>query len=305
MILKPLQGFFMDDVIKCLKDNGFSDFKNVTKNRINVLTDLNRLKCIKSIEKIIQGTHNTNPNVGSSLGCVQTKDGRKIIVKDINKQGNKSPGISNEIIFYSKVKEALKTCNKISIMSDKRIIEYFDVLDIEMVSKNFKNRKKADIKIITKNGDFLISLKKDNSEFWESAESFIKDEAKNIIKKALDNNQTSIKKIDNGIYKIEKFLSWKATKTQAQNVVFGSDMKQYDRVIIKSFYDEDFSIIENTLHINVNHIISDIRDLTEKQEVHFLIRNDKTRTAGTLGYPGLRVIAVTKSRLRGENIVRF
>lgn len=264
--------------------------KVISKNKIAVLTDENRVSVLEEISKELNAEYDTKPVSDSSIGRVLYND-IYIYAKPLSKQGNKSAGIDNEILLYDTLRQNLK---KNVILYDRyKHIEIPNIKEVERTASDTANRKKADIVLRNNNKEYRISLKKDDAEIWESADSYYKTKAINLINK----NKDKILSMDT-YYKIVPNIAKKATLQEELDVVFGSDILGNGSVIFKTFTSNSFNITDSSIEIDCTNIIETQKDLKDKS-VYFLIRNDKTRT-GIPDYPGIRVLAVSESRITSK-----
>lgn len=264
--------------------------KVISKNKIAVLTDENRISVLEEISKELNAEYDRTPVSDSSIGRVLYND-IYIYAKPLSKQGNKSAGIDNEILLYDTLRQNLK---KNVILYDRcKHIEIPNIKEVERTASDTANRKKADIVLRNNNKEYRISLKKDDAEIWESADSYYKTKAINLINK----NKDKILSMDT-YYKIIPNIAKKATLQEELDVVFGSDILGNGSVIFKTFTSNSFNITNSSIEINCTNIIETQKDLKDKS-VYFLIRNDKTRT-GIPDYPGIRVLAVSESRITSK-----
>lgn len=164
------------------------------------------------------------------------------------------------------------------------------------VGTDTAGRKKADVILHDNKGNtFPISIKKDDAETWESADSYFSAEAKTIIDKAVLAKKTKL--VDQKTYfTIEPNIAVKATLQEKKAVVFGSDLFNMGAVITKTFASSSFSQEDDTLTVTVSNIITKLEDVKGDKDVYFLIRNDKTRKS-IKEYPGIRVLASYKKRI--------
>lgn len=290
----------MNEIIAKLQENGFNDFKQVAGNKISVLSNGHRPTVMGQIANILGGTVNPDPRKGSSLGCVEIPNTTFVVlVKPANRQGRNSAGIGNETFLYGKIQEYLAGGVKnICFKTTNKDIMCRDVTSCEMVGRDTANRKKTDIKFTTAQGECLnISIKKDNAEIWESADTYAREITKNVLDRVLAESLVEMQEIHGNLKKITKNLAWKATGSQAKDVIFGSDLMGTGGVVVKTFTNADFTVKGDTLYINSTEIFSSLEDIGENHQVYFLVRNDRSRLSGVAGFPGIRVLAVAKSRI--------
>lgn len=289
----------MKDLISILKTYGYKEFKIESSSTVSIITDKNRIDVLKDVEKrlkILKAKY--DPNKGSSsIGAVVAGD---FIIKarPANKQGKKSAGLDNEDAMIEGIKAFTKTGPiTVRITDGRKKYTYRGVTDIQEVGRDTSGRKKADVRLITKTKIIPISIKKDNAEMWESADSYWAPIAKKIIDREVANKQAKL--IKNGsTYKIVPNIAIKASAKEKNDVVFGSDIKGNGFVVVKTFSKDDFKLDKNgdILEIRVTKIIDSPEDLTGNSDIYFLIRNDSSRKGSKIA-PGLRVLAVSGSRI--------
>lgn len=86
--------------------------------------------------------------------------------------------------------------------------------------------------------------------------------------------------------------------------MFGSDILGKGCVIQETFININYKITDDEwIEIPVSNLYKTVKDVMfdKDHNVWFLIRNDKTRSSRTIGYKGLRVLAVYKKRVRMKN----
>ncbi len=290
-------------ILSQLESIGYTNFKPIQGRKVQVLTDEHRVSAMERIARLLGGVINPDPRKGSSLGCVEV-GGFNVLVKPASRQGSNSAGISNETFALEAIQAALEAGAKnVRFKTAEREVLLKNVQAVELTGRDTSARKKSDMVFHMTDGSvFKVSLKKDNAECWESADTFARDIVRGVLTKALEEQLVSLEKLPGNIFKISKNLAWRATKEQALDLVFGSDLRHNGAVVVKTFSRSSFSLQGDTLEIEVSGILSELSDLDEDQHVYFLVRNDRSRLSGVAGYPGLRVLAVTKSRIT-KNVV--
>lgn len=236
-------------------------------------------------------------NIASQFGGVYFKSKEqhlpygRVVVGDTNIfiNSTKCPGVSNEEMLYNKVNTYIQDRPiDIKFISENKEVVIRGCKSIQNRSTFTNGRKKADIIIKTRNGEFNLSLKQDNSQMWESADYYYRSKAHSILRSHND----KIKDCGN-YYRIEPNIAVKANKREMKDVVFGSDIYGKGAILFKTFHDADFHYSSGKLEINCSRIIQRLKDV---KPVYFLIRNDKSRES-VKGYPGIRVLAVCESRI--------
>jgi len=287
----------------------YGPVKKVSSKRLAILTKDNRADLLAKVTKDIPGAkYDKRPTSASSVGIIKV-DGFAIFAKPLSKQGNKSAGIENEIIIIKSINDIIKEGGNEPITvifkagAKKQTIK--NVVNCKEMGRDTSGRKKADIILETTRHEYPISIKKDNAEIWESADSYYGPKAEKIIAKLLGEGKIKLKP-QTGVFKLEPNFAKKASKAETTNVVFGSDLLVGRRgsVITRTFSSDDFEMDykKNTLTITVSSIIRTVADVKGEYNVWFLVRNDRTRKT-IQNYPGIRVLATYESRINA-NVLR-
>jgi hypothetical protein len=288
----------------------YGPVKKISSKRLAVLTEGNRSSLLEKISDEIPGAvYDRNPTSGSSVGFVRA-DGFSLFVKPKSKQGARSAGIENEVIVINSINNIIKENAGMTIdvrfKSRKGQTQTIrNVTHCKEMGRDTSGRKKADIILETSKLEYPISIKKDNAEIWESADSYYGMKAAKHISNLLEDNK--IKLVPMGVvYKVEPNFAIKATKKETIEVVFGSDLLRGRRgsVIQRTFSSSDFKMDynKNLLTIKVSSIIRKPEDVKGNHTVWFLVRNDRTRKT-IKDFPGIRVLAAYESRIN-SNVLR-
>ena len=225
----------------------YGKIKKISAKRLAVLTEDNRAELLTKITKDISGSkYNKRPTSASSVGMVEI-DGFSIFAKPLSKQGAKSAGIENEIIIINSINDILKenVGQPITVIfkagAKKQIIK--NVTHCKEMGRDTSGRKKADIILETTSYDYPISIKKDNAEIWESADSYYGEKAEKLILNLMDKDKIEMKPLS-GVFKMKPNFAKKATKSEMEEVVFGSDLLVGRRgsVIQRTFTSSDFNM---------------------------------------------------------------
>lgn len=292
-----------DRLVEILFSLGYTNIKKMSSKKLAVLIDTNRVETLEKINKSISGSiYDKRPTSESSVGKIQIS-GFSILAKPASKQGSSSAGVENEEIVVNAINKRTKTgpINVVFIGKNKKFA-VISCSKAERVGGDTSGRKKADIVLIdSKNKKYPISIKKDDAETWESADSYFGPIASNIIKKAIKDKKTKL--INEGSYfKIEPNIAVTATTVEKRDVVFGSDLEKDGAIITKTFNSSSFKDDGDTLLIDCSHIITTLTDVKGDKDVYFLIRNDKTRKS-VKDYPGIRVLAAYSKRINKNVII--
>jgi hypothetical protein len=269
---------------------GYSNVELSGKSKIIVkVPDADRSISLSNLQEKLDAFHDTK-TVYSSIGCLR-KDGYCIVIKPIEKQGDGSAGKPNELFFVNKLNEYHPS--KITfIASNKEIKISLNTFNHCARRRSPKTKFKTDIELI---GDqiFNISLKQDNAQIWESADSYCSDLVHKYVNYLRSENKIILDCNEN-YCKIKPEIGVECNEKESYDVVFGDDIYGQGVVMTRTFTNNDFSYNNGHLHVNVSHLAEDLTDLTDYQRPYFLIRNDKTRNCGI---QGLRVLAVYAKRI--------
>lgn len=281
---------------------GFPNQKKMSSNKLAVLVDMNRVDALEKIQKAIKGsTYNKTPTSASSVGFVKVGQ-FTIFAKPASKQGKASAGVDNEQMLVDYINSAAKTGPvNVFFMNGNKTFEVFGCVEAISAGTDTAGRKKSDVNLIDyKNRVYPISIKKDDAEYWESADSYFGAEAKKIIDMAVKEGKTKLVPQTN-YFTIEPNIAVEATTSEKKDVVFGSDIQPNGCIITKTFSRSSFDMKDDTVVVDVSSIITDMRDVKGEKDVYFLIRNDKTRKS-IKEYPGIRILAAYAKRIN-KNVV--
>jgi hypothetical protein len=315
-IAKKKEELTKSKLLSIIKKNGFHDVKEMssTKFALLVATNSTRKSSLEKLEKILKKDYSVKYDKTTSLSSIGhlVIEGKFFVTaKPKNRQGNASAGVDNELMLVQEINSAVKDSD------DKRIDVIFKhggttfklsgVTEAISAGADTAGRKKSDVNIIAKGKSVPISIKKDNAENWESADSYWGQTARKFVDAAVDAEIAELVK-EGSVYKIVPNIAVKSTKDEKTSVVFGSDiLPGQGAVIKKTFAKNDFKYDakKNALTIDVSEILRNISDVEGgPSDVWFLIRNDKTRLGSPIGYPGLRVLAVYASRVN-QNVKKL
>lgn len=302
--MKPFKQFLAEsemsyaDVEAQLNAMGYTNLKKMTSNKLAVLTNDNRVKTLEKIQSAFKGSsYDTKPGSDSSAGRVKIGS-FTVLAKPASKQGTASAGVENEHMVVDFINTACKSgpMNIIFNGDNRNTFEVFGCVEAKAVGGDTAGRKKADIVLIDyKHNQYPISIKKDDAETWESADSYFGAEAKRIIDKAIKDGVT--KAVDHGSYfTLEPNIAVEATAKEKRDVVFGSDLEGKGCIVTKTFNTKSFTQVDDVVEIDCSHIITSMRDVKGDKDVYFLMRNDKTRKS-VKEYPGVRVLAAYAKRI--------
>lgn len=279
---------------------GFTKFKKDSSRTISILIEGNRIDALEKVEKNLEDMNaKYDPSKGSSSIGAVVADKFTIKARPASKQGKGSAGLGNEDAMINGIEQFTKGGPiTVCITDGKKKYEYKNVIGVEEVGRDTTNRKKADVRLKIKGGKKIpISIKKDNAEIWESADSYYS----SIAKKVVDREEvrgTIVVEEKNRISSMQPNLAIKTTNSEKRDVVFGSDLLNKGFVVVRSFRGSDFQMSRDgdMLYVYVTQIIDKVSDLNGKDDIFFLIRNDSSRKGSKIR-PGLRVLAVKGTRI--------
>jgi hypothetical protein len=298
----------ISDIEKRLRKMGYTKFKKDSSKTISILTEGNRVDVLEKVEKNLQDMNaKYDPNKGSSSIGAVVADGFTIKARPASKQGKGSAGLGNEDAMINGIEQFTKNGPMTVCITDgKKKYEYKNVIGVEEVGRDTTNRKKADVRLKIKGGGKIpISIKKDNAEIWESADSYYSSIAKKVVDREEIRGTIAIEQKGSISY-MQPNLGIKTTNSEKRDVVFGSDLLNKGFVVVKTFRGSDFQMSKDgdMLYVYVTQIIDKISDLKGKDDIFFLIRNDSSRKGSKIR-PGLRVLAVKGTRInKNVKVVR-
>jgi len=140
------------------------EIKAYSKNRIIILSDKPRAEIFAGLEKIGFTRIDPSKSVGSSGGGYESEDGVEIIHKPLGQSKTGGAGIENEDIVVTKVKEALEEQPNLTVIfkGKNKDLTYKNVTGIDHIGKEGESKGwKGDLRLLTKDGEKHISIKKD------------------------------------------------------------------------------------------------------------------------------------------------
>jgi len=296
----------MEKIKDRIRGMGYDNFKDKSKFSVYVLVDnINRVELLEKIAKEFSKEGGKyDPNKGaSSVGAVVVGK-YSIGVSPASKQGKKSAGLDNEDTLINNINAFVKNGSmNIKFIAGRKSFVIEDVVKAIEMGRDTSGRKKSDVNLKTKNGSIIpLSLKKDGAEMWESADSYYASRAKSIIDSLVKKGKVKLE--GTAIKKITPNVAIKATKEEAKDVVFGSDLLGKGAVLYRTWKQSDFKVTDDgNLEITTSKIYRNQREVEAgDHSVYFLIRNDSSRKGSKI-YPGIRVLAVGKTRINRNVLV--
>lgn len=275
---------------------------------------LELLNILKEVLKPHGAEFKTDKPGLSSIGYVQVGSLR-IVGKAASKQGGGSAGLDNEKVMIDSINKIIKETGgavDVCFVSKTKKFTVPQVIEALEMGRAVTNRAKSDVDLKTIDNElFKFSLKKDNAEYWESADALFGRQSGEAISKAVKNNQVVLEPAI-GTDKKPKFTKNKAvlkispeirilmTDQEKQNVIFGNDIKENKGAVIKrTFISSDFKYEKDCIFVNCTHIYTVLRDVkgTDEEPV-WLVRNDSTRASDKIGIYGLRPLAAYMKRAK-------
>lgn len=290
----------IDNLITHLKKLGYKDLKKKDSRSVFVLTNNKRSDVFNKLINQLGGRKNPVTNFGGSMGHIDIGTFR-VAVKPLSKQGLSSAGVDNELNLVSAINFVIKTYGVCDVKFTDGSVNFLanDIKEARRVGEDTAGRKKADLNLYGVNGKvFPVSLKKDNAEYWESADSYWKANAEFYLVQSIKNSKVTVQSIPGNIVKINPSIGVEATDEEAKDAIFGSDISGKGCVVTKTFDGSEFNYDgnKNLLTITVLSVITKLADVPDTKKVWFLIRNDSTRKS-IPSYPGTRALATYKSRI--------
>lgn len=212
-----------------------------------------------------------------------------------------SPGVSNEKHILDFLRGRLSPSAPITlrfVSADKvKVLE--EIVGVIDVSNITASNKKADFILIDKSGnEYPISLKNDKAGNWASADSILGGKARDVLDDLVRQKKVKLT-LDKatGNFSVAPSFATKLSSADAKLVMFGSDLMPNGFIVCKTFTDDDFVQDDNGITINCSTIITSVADVKNTMyEPYLFVRSASNRNCLSLGYKGLRVLAVYKLR---------
>jgi hypothetical protein len=314
------------EVEPILKKLGYKDIKRAG-NFLIVVVEIPpksknmefRVEVMKKIAAGLQATfpgtiYNPIQSTKSSIGFVDIPNNPiKVLVKDTKKQGTKRAGVANEHQLVALIQEQIQAYGKVDVFfqDDRgRRLEVPDVINIVASGTDTKDRKKADVVLHSALSKVPVSIKQENAEVWESADTLFGARARQIIDKLKKDGLVNLNQINQiqvkgqllPVYKLDKEIVVQPTSQDAMQAVFGSDLNPEGGIIVQDFQPHHFVQYDDTIIIDCYAVIKTQEDIPESHLMYFLIKNMPGRAS--LGYYGLGTQAVTMSRAFGKHLTK-
>jgi len=318
-----------------LRRAGYTRFKDKTRSRVCILADGDRVAILRAVESLFfsegatfnpdyrtpilrRGNRESGGNTVSSIGVVEIGN-FLVYTAPASRQGGGSAGVGNERNLIDSINSHLTrgtgTNESISVVitSGSKSVVINNVIRADSVGSQTAGRAKSDVNLIKSDGTFFpISLKQNNAQMWESADTLFGERAKNVLTELSGTGRIILSRNTAGDVIFDAGVSGVAfptTDEEATNVIFGSDILTNGGVVLKQTFmgaqSPNFSWDSDsqTLSITATKLYRRLSDVRGTEEEPFiLIRRDSTRQAG-LGqdrnFKGLRVLVVYRSRITG------
>jgi len=276
-----------------------------------------RIDFLKTINDVLIGYKprimNDNPNF-SSVGYVKI-DNFRVAGKPAKRQGMGSAGLGNEETFINSINKAIKQAGgSIDVcLIGKNNVKFTakEVTKAVEMGRQTSGGAKSDVDLIGAEV-YKISLKQDNAEMWESADTrygaFIKGKIEEAQRKGSVTLEpvldvTGKPKTNGGktVVKLVPESKIKISDAEQKSVVFGSDIKEGKGAVVKKTFSQNDFVYENDcLNISCTKVFRKLSDVKAAGETPtILIRSDASRNSKELGIPGLRIIvSIENSRVQ-------
>jgi hypothetical protein len=292
------------------------DIKAHSSNRIIILTDIPRSKVFQQLEELGYTRDITIP--GSSAGGFRAPNGVEIIEKSKSLTSVGGAGVENENIFTDNINKYASESNPITVIispTEGKTLTYKNVIGAKHVGKEGENLGyKGDSAIISKQGEFHISIKKDGPFRWESAMTRYADLYDKFMGKAYNNQIPDLKLVPDPINpKVLQMINPNNNKpygriyitgapeleNQLPELVFGKDKAM---VVQKTFMDSDFKFQNGVLTISSTKNITSLNDLQDKDLPVIEFERNASKATKLDGYRGRGIILriSPKGRMAGE-----
>ena len=249
-----------------------------------------------------QPAYSPNPKLSSLGGIVFVNSPITIAVKDANVQGDKSAGVANEAELAALIQDVISKHGSadVTFVDDRnKTMSIPAVTQVIGAGKDVKDRKKADLVLISAKRRLPVSIKKVSADTWESADSAFGAKAREIIDQLVKDKIVSLEKLPSGAYKLSKEIVVEPTDEEAMNAVFGSDINPEGGIVIQSFSPEHFKQEGNRIQIECHAVIQNKEDIPTSHLMVWLLRNEAGRSSKLLGIPGIRILASVLTRAIG------
>jgi len=306
-------------VVDLLKSYGYET--KVSGNRIVVLTQIPdgqknaewRMLVMRDIEsRLRQDAAELGPHYSdqypsrSSIGLIAFDNDRSfILVKDTGVQGEKSAGRDNEIQLAATLSSMIQKYGSVDVtFKDPRgkTLSLDNVTTVDASGLETKGRKKADIVLRSQDRRLPISIKQLDADSYESADQLFGRRALVIIQKLVNDGELEVTYNDEtGEYRLQNEVAIEPTVEEAMAAIFGSDINPEGGIVIQTFKPQHFRQNKDKIEIDAEAVIKDLEDIPESHLMMWIIRNATGRANRAMGLPGLRPMAVVRTRALGKS----
>ena len=313
-LLQEQRAFRDTAIVDRLKAMGYTNLKPISGLTLAVLLDDGSARSRQAAMSAIEAEFadlgaewDRTPKAASSLGAVKIGPAT-IMAKPATRQGRSSGGLDNEDSMAAAVRDAIAAAGgdpiTVQFVGENKTFTAVGVSGVVDAGSDTLGRKKADVVLTGPSAKYPISIKKDNAQYWESADRYWGKDAAEYIERVSATGE--IEMVDKGgYYNVVPNFAVKANQSEAEAVVFGSDILNQGAVVKRTFMPSDFQFDadEGVLTVQVSYVATDINDIAgTSMDVWFLVRNDKTRRS-VPGYNGIRVLAAYEKRINA-NVLR-
>ena len=281
-----------------------------SKNRIIIYTDRPRHEVFRALSDL--GYEHTHMVRGSSGGGYITPEGVEIIHKPQTSVG--LAGLDTEAALVNKVEEAVNTnggpINVIFIGKNGVNLDYKNVKGAVGVGEKTSGNKKADVVLLTPEGEMPISVKEDKAFRWSSAMTTHRQVFDAVLKPAMGEGTEDLKLVqDEKNPKLLNMINPKnnlpygsiyvlnAPDMDYKTLAFGSDNAA---VVKASFEDKDFNLNNGTLTVHTAGNYSQADHFSEDDKPIIRFERNASKATNTEGHTG-RGITIRTVPAKGYN----
>ena len=287
------------------------EIKAATKNRIIILSDKPRSEIFSGLEKLGYTRIDSSRSVGSSGGGYESEDGVEIIHKPLGQSKTGGAGIPNESIVVDRVKEALAEQPNLTVLfkGNNKDLTYKNVTGIDHIGKEGEAKGwKGDLRLLTKDGEKHISIKKDGGYRWESVMKRFRPTFEAFMTKALagevdeldltphPENPKLLQMMDKsgrpyGRIFIKDHPDLTPGSAIIDDMAFGPD---HADIVQKTFVDSDFNLKGDTMVITSTKNMTDIKDFDEGDFPIVEFERNASKATKTDGMYGRGIVMRTR-----------
>ena len=216
-------------------------------------------------------------------------------------------GRENEANLAIIISDYLKVHGNINIEFTKHgrtIFAVNNVVKVNKTGKDIANRKKADIELVDGQGRRIpLSLKQNDSPFWESPDTYWGATARMVLDYALAKKHTELQPFD-GIFRLSNGIAIKATQQEAKDLIFGNDILPNGAILKQTWQQGHVKWFDDhaVLALECTEVIRTLSDVSDSDSAYFQIRNHRDKNSKHL-YPGLYLLAVRKETVKNDSIL--